>query len=297
MKRNMIAKCILCALIAFAAMCGWADMPQPTYSYHALSRSAWERKMAKSGAERTHAEDIIGDKEIGEGKLHGHSGILAIISIVAVISVFARVYIRFRRQKSFIVADADNVGIPRAGGLLSPTAENTVREDTRPPANDTHIKSDQHNQATTVALLRAVLITGIALGPIAVGLWYFFGSEIVDMLGGVQIGIECTDDRGSDIGVERGGHIDITVEPKPGESYREYLERTRRLENDLCLACGTKLKHWYFQGRRSGCPKCDDLYRTCTKCGKEFFDPSKESGFGSSSDELCEECNRSHGFR
>ena len=44
-----------------------------------------------------------------------------------------------------IVVATDNEGIPCTGGRLSSAAENTAREDTRPPANDTHINSGQHN--------------------------------------------------------------------------------------------------------------------------------------------------------
>ena len=61
----------------------------------------------------------------------------------------------------------------------------------------------------------------------------------------------------------RGGRVDVSVKPNPNESYFQYLERTRRLENDLCLKCGTKMEHWYDMGRHAGCPKCDG----CPKCG------------------------------
>ncbi len=36
---------------------------------------------------------------------------------------------------------------PCTGGRLSSAAENTAREDARPPANDTHINSGQHNKS------------------------------------------------------------------------------------------------------------------------------------------------------
>ena len=67
-----------------------------------------------------------------------------------------------------------------------------------------------------------------------------------------------------------GGRVDVLVKPNPNESYFQYRERARRLENDLCLKCGTKMEHWYDRGRvrtgtssRVGCPKCD----SCPKCG------------------------------
>ena len=67
-----------------------------------------------------------------------------------------------------------------------------------------------------------------------------------------------------------GGRVDVSVKPGPNESYFQYRERTRRLDNDLCLKCGMKLEHWHDMGSHTGCPKCDDLYRTCKECGKEF---------------------------
>ncbi len=45
-----------------------------------------------------------------------------------------------------IIAATDNEGIPCTGGRLSPAAENTAREDTRPPASDTRINPVRHNK-------------------------------------------------------------------------------------------------------------------------------------------------------
>ncbi len=112
-----------------------------------------------------------------------------------------------------------------------------------------------------------------------------------------------------------GGRVDVSVKPSPYEAYFQYLERTRRLENDLCLKCGTKMEHWYYMGRHTGCPKCDELYGTCKECGKEFnrfnrsalekeFKRFNRSALEEEVDsreevdprELCNECNKSHGI-
>jgi len=90
-----------------------------------------------------------------------------------------------------------------------------------------------------------------------------------------------------------GGRVDISVEPGPNESYFQYRERTRRLENDLCLTCGMKLEHWYDMGRHSGCPKCDKLYGTCKECGNEFkrFNRGWHEYEGTKDpNELCDAC-------
>lgn len=100
-----------------------------------------------------------------------------------------------------------------------------------------------------------------------------------------------------------GGRVDISVEPSPAESYFQYRERSRRLENDLCIKCGTMLEHWYFEGRHSGCPHCDKLYGACKECGKAFkrfnrgrHGISAQEGTNDPN-ELCDACIESHGIR
>ena len=69
-----------------------------------------------------------------------------------------------------------------------------------------------------------------------------------------------------------GGDVSVLVKPDPNESYSQYMERVRRQDNDLCLKCGTKIEHWYWMGRHSGCPKCEKLHEEgiCRVCGKEY---------------------------
>ena len=50
------------------------------------------------------------------------------------------------KRNHLIVVATDNEGIQCTGGRLSPAAENTAREDTRPPASDTRINPVQHNR-------------------------------------------------------------------------------------------------------------------------------------------------------
>lgn len=49
----------------------------------------------------------------------------------------------------------------------------------------------------------------------------------------------------------------IIVGPKVGEPYDEYTTRVRRMENDLCLKCGNRLKHAYRHGHVTYCDECD----------------------------------------
>ena len=212
-KRNMIAKCILCAATAFVALCGRADLPRPSYTYHAMWYPTWLIDKLTDG--------------------HGHAVMLA-ISIVVMFTIWVLVHNSLRRQKRL---------------------------------------------KAVAALVRWTIMIVVVSGGLCV-IW--FGKQQVVTIG--------------------GGHLVVLVKPSPNESYSQYRERTRRLENDLCLTCGTKLEHWYYRGRHSGCPKCDKLYGTCKECGKEFKRFNRGWHVYSTQEgtkdpkELCDACIELHGI-
>ena len=73
---------------------------------------------------------------------------------------------------------------------------------------------------------------------------------------------------GKEVAAQFGGHIDVTVDSKPGEAYEEYLKRVRQLNGyDYCPNCGKKM----FRSREGNwiCDydKCDYIRRVRQEMG------------------------------
>ena len=176
MKRNTIVKRMVCAVVAFAAMCGRADMPRPSYSYHAMPYPTWLLNKTKSG--------------------HGHVAILVIVCIVVSIAIFC-MSVHVRRKIRMMARKASVVGsLPSDGN-----------ED-RPSARPDFAVPDFFTWGILVILAGSGLLV----------VWISFGNRIIEELIGT--------DNHSDVVTSRD--VDITVEPKPGESYEEYLKRVRQ---------------------------------------------------------------------
>ena len=126
MKRNKIATCLWLAIVALAAVFGRADVcPRPSrVSYHALSRSAWEREIANQ--ERKQEQVKVQQEQrkrlqerwqrwqvwlgkTGVGKLHGiYRNLPSVLQLSSplIFGILASVYlywsIRLRRRRYFV---------------------------------------------------------------------------------------------------------------------------------------------------------------------------------------------------
>ena len=74
--------------------------------------------------------------------------------------------------------------------------------------------------------------------------------------------------------------VDILVAPRLKESYDQYQTRVRWINTDCCQECGTGLEHFYFEGHRTVCPKCnpDGTYEELRKQTDEILRKFHQAG-------------------
>ena len=175
---------------------------------------------------------------------HGHV-VMWVISSVALFAIWVAVYIRLRRQKRIMLAEYIVISVIITSAVLLGDVVMWVISSAALFAIWVGVYIRRRRQKR-IMLAEYIVISVIITSAVLLGV-YHFGKEVTTQF---------------------GGHIDVTVDSKPGEAYEEYLQRVRQLNGyDYCPNCGKKM----FRSREGNwiCDydKCDYIRRARQEMG------------------------------
>ena len=264
MKRLQIVKWLMLIAVMLMAMETSSDVPRPSYSYHALPRSAWEAKIQMLDQEKQQQEREKKIQEFFEKTgmrklqsiLHKSSPVGYVILILSplvlgsIVGMCLSRYIRFRRGKY-------------------------------------------------------VIATVLVSGPLLVSI-FLFG---LNFCGLEQNRLVLSSSAHEALIGSKNfyRHLDITVVPKLGETYEQYLERVEEYKNpkSKCDRCGNMSSTGHSWHGSFICSRCKDeesRWKRCPKCARMMQWGSGGKGYCKYCDYTidgrpCPECTRPMQYR